>query len=124
MGASELVSSFAVDEVSILSMTLLNTPCFDVYRYLKKVVLQDMMIRGEVQKVQILQGKLNKEGQRMDAISSKGYDRTSEPNIAKQKNEWRWRLIPADMIENHKRIVAQFLPKPKKPKRNHRSRSG
>jgi hypothetical protein len=71
-----------------------------------------MMTRGEVQKVHILQGtKLNDEGQRMDVVSSKGYNKTSELNIARQKNEWRWRMIPEDKIDHHKEVVAQLSPK-------------
>jgi hypothetical protein len=80
-------------------------------RYLKKVVLPEMMTRGEVEKVHVAQGKLNNLGQRMDAITSKGYDKTMELNVARQKDEWRWRLIPEDKIEHHKDVVAKLSPK-------------
>jgi len=79
---------------------------FQSMKYLKKTVLPEMMLRGEVEKVHIARGKVNDEGQRMDAIKSMGYHTTYASNIVDRKDEWRWRLIPEDDVERHKGIVA------------------
>src|ERR1700720_4603059 len=52
-----------------LVLLIIHYPYFlYLYRYLKRVVLEDMVLRKEVEKVHIKRGVLNEDGERLDSI--------------------------------------------------------
>jgi len=80
-------------------------------RFLKKTILPEMVDVGEVEHVHIIRGGRDDEGRQVDRIRSKYYGETTELDVAKEKSEWRWRLIPEEKMEQHKDLVANFRPK-------------
>jgi hypothetical protein len=67
-----------------------------IIRFLKKVVLEDMAERCEVEKIRIIRGSLLENGDRMDVIRSKFLGEAIVMNTVTAKQEWRWRLVPEE----------------------------
>lgn len=70
-----------------------------------------MADEGEIQRINITLGKsLNAHGERMDVVTIKGYPETFVSNILfHSAAAWHWRLVPEDMLEQQKAIVAKRM---------------
>jgi hypothetical protein len=99
-----------VDEVRGLSVLASSKfTSFFLRRFLKKIVIPTMADEGEVQRVNITLGKtLDADGQRLDVVSVKGHPDTFVHNVLSDSSPaWRWRLVPEDMREQQKNILAK-----------------
>jgi len=76
-------------------------------RYLKKIILDDLLERGDVEKVRIARARPDTNGNRPDTITSKLTGRIVKLNVAINQLEWRWRLV--ERQDNNEDIVTKVI---------------
>ncbi|KAG2135872.1 uncharacterized protein EDB93DRAFT_1254124 [Suillus bovinus] len=98
-------------------------------KYLKKTVLEEMVMAREIEKVHIKRGKLHEDGTRDISIVSKAHgktDITSHLNMP-ESSIWRWRLTPdyETKINNYpKPPIEAILWKPGEKEARRKARGG
>ncbi len=68
--------------------------CVDALRYLKKIVMEDLAHRGEVEKVHIRRGSggTDPDGNPLDTVGGRGVEKYTAKTGIVAKEAWLWRL--------------------------------